>query len=147
MHNLVIKMEEGNIYEIVWDNGCFDCTQENCVKEIFTKSVFDPSQNKTYDNCKEIEHKIKNENEEEKEEDKTNDNKQGEQDQQGQKEKENEQEEPKENAYIPKFYITWFGTDKNKRQLKTAGLAMTKFKPYIVTGTFYSKIKGLFDKN
>ena len=44
----------------------------------------------------------------------------------------------------PKFYITWFGTDKDKRQLKTAGLAMTKFKHYSV-GSLYSSIKGIFN--
>ena len=44
----------------------------------------------------------------------------------------------------PKFYITWFGTDKNKRQLKTAGLAMTKFKNYSIK-SLYSSIKGIFN--
>ena len=34
MFNLVIKMEEGKIYEIVWDNGCFDC-KNNCEENIF----------------------------------------------------------------------------------------------------------------
>lgn len=43
----------------------------------------------------------------------------------------------------PKFYITWFGSDKDKRQLKTAGLAMTKFKPYI-SESFKTSIKDLF---
>ena len=42
----------------------------------------------------------------------------------------------------PKFYITWFGSDKDNRQLKTAGLAMTKFKPYI-SDSFKSSIKNL----
>ena len=43
----------------------------------------------------------------------------------------------------PKFYITWFGSDKDKRQLKSAGLAMTKFKPYI-SESFKTSIKDLF---
>ena len=112
MHNLVIKMEEGKIYEIVWDNGCFDCDKENCVNNILSKSVFDPLIDKKYGNCKESQ---------------------------------NESEGKSGNHLVPKFYITWFGTDKQKRQLKTAGLAMTKFKPYITSGSFSSSINGLYD--
>ena len=109
MFNLVIKMEEGNIYEIVWDNGCFDCDLDNCEKDIPTRSVFDNHVDKKYSNCFEPNRYSNDEHLE------------------------------------PKFYITWFGTDKQKRQLKTAGLAMTKFKPYI-SGSFTSSIKGLFTK-
>ena len=127
MFNLVIKMELGNIYEIVWDNGCFDCDQKNCVKNILSSSVFDPLVNQTYDNCKVDINKNENQNEDNNEKVNQIDN-----------------EEGSENVLEPKFYITWFGTDKNKRQLKTAGLAMTKFKPYISSGSFYSSIKGLF---
>ena len=104
-------MEEGKIYEIVWDNGCFSCSSSYCVKNLISKNVFDQSTTQSYENCKEVEEK-----------DEQNGNKNLE----------------------PKFYITWFGTDKNKRQLKTAGLAMRKFKPYISTNSFYSRIKGLF---
>ena len=120
-------MELGNIYEIVWDNGCFDCDQKNCVKNILSSSVFDPLVNQTYDNCKVDINKNGNQNE---------DN--------NVKVNQIDHEEGSENVLEPKFYITWFGTDKNKRQLKTAGLAMTKFKPYISSGSFYSSIKGLF---
>ena len=122
MHNLVIKMEKGKIYEIVWDNGCFDCDKEECVKNIPTKSVYDPSKIKNYENCKETGNKKENK-------------------------KENDKPEPEQpgNYLVPKFFITWFGTDVNKRQLKTAGLAMTKFKPYITSGSFTSSIKGLYD--
>ena len=122
MHNLVIKMEEGKIYEIVWDNGCFDCDKKECIKNIPTKSIFDPKMNKAYDNCTETGNKNKHEKEKDK------------------------PEEPLSNYFVPKFFITWFGTDANKRQLKTAGLAMTKFKPYINSGSFTSSIKGLYDK-
>ena len=112
-------MEEGKIYEIVWDNGCFDCEKDNCVKDLISKSVNNPLINQTYENCKE--YKIEN-----------NENEEG------------KREFEHKNNLAPKFYITWFGTDKDKRQLKTAGLAMTKFKPYISFGSFYSAIKRLF---
>ena len=133
MFNLVIKMEQGKIYEMVWDNGCFDCDEKNCVKDILSGSVFDPLINQTYSNCKVD----------------INDNKKSDDNeiivQNGnEKSQELDKEENSENKLEPKFYITWFGTDKNKRQLKTAGLAMTKFKPYITSGSFYSSIKGLF---
>ena len=39
MFNLVIKMEKGNIYDIVWDNGCFDC-DNSCQEGIISTSVF-----------------------------------------------------------------------------------------------------------
>ena len=126
-------MEQGKIYEMVWDNGCFDCDKKNCVKDILSVSVFDPLINQTYSNCKvDI-----NDNK------KSNDNEIIVQNE-NEKSQELDKEEESENKLEPKFYITWFGTDKNKRQLKTAGLAMTKFKPYITSGSFYSSIKGLF---
>ena len=101
-------MEEGKIYEIVWDNGCFGCSSSICVKNLISKNVFGKL-TQSYENCKE-----------------------------------NDNSENNIKNLEPKFYITWFGTDKDKRQLKTAGLAMKKFKPYISTSSFYSKIKGLF---
>ena len=108
MFNLVIKMDEGNIYEIVWDNGCFVCEPDLCEKDLPYRPVFENYTEGLYQNCFEPE-RNNTENLE------------------------------------PKFYITWFGTDKDKRQLKTAGLAMTKFKPYI-SSSFYSSFKGLFYK-
>ena len=103
-------MEEGKIYEIVWDNGCFDC-DNNCQTNIKTVSVFNSSITQTYENCYETEACSS---------------------------------EGQTNTCDPKFYITWFGTDKDKRQLKTAGLAMTKFKHYSVS-SLYSSVKGLFN--
>ena len=98
-------MEEGKIYEIVWDNGCFDC-KDNCKEGLISKNAFNDTITQTYNNCFETE---KEEN----------------------------------GNWEPKFYITWFGTDKNKRQLKSSGMAMTKFKHYS-SGTLYSAIKRLF---
>jgi hypothetical protein len=109
MFNLVIKMEEGNIYDIVWDNGCFDC-DNNCQTNIISQSAFNSSITQTYENCYENEECNSNEI----------------------------------SNCDPKFYITWFGTDKDKRQLKTAGLAMTKFKHYSVS-SLYSSIKDIFN--
>ena len=44
----------------------------------------------------------------------------------------------------PKFYITWFGTDKNKRQLQSSSLAMSKFKRYS-TSSLYNSIIDIFN--
>ena len=108
-------MEEGRIYEIVWDNGCFDCSK-SCEENIISNSIYNNSIIHTYNNCYETEACSNN---------KTNTS-------------------PSSSNCDPKFYITWFGTDKNKRQLKTAGLAMTKFKHYSIV-SLYSSVKGLFD--
>ena len=39
MLNLVIKMEKGKIYEIVWDNGCFTCNDDKCQKNLVSRSI------------------------------------------------------------------------------------------------------------
>ena len=44
MFNIVIKMEKGKIYDVVWDNGCFDCDNK-CNSEMVSYSVFNYSQN------------------------------------------------------------------------------------------------------
>ena len=110
--NLVIKMEEGKIYEIIWDNGCFTCGEKNCQNNLISKSIKNENDTILYENCFE-KCDLRN-----------NDNK-------------------LDKKFEPKFYITWFGSDKDKRQLKTAGLAMTKFKPYI-SESFKTSIKDLF---
>ena len=30
---MVIKIKQGKIYDIVWDNACYDCT-DTCVKDL-----------------------------------------------------------------------------------------------------------------
>ena len=109
MFNLVIKMEEGKIYDVVWDNGCFDCNDNEC-NDLVSISVFNSTITQSYKNCQETESCTSTEG---------------------------------QNSCDPKFYITWFGTDKDKRQLKTAGLAMTKFQHYSVS-SLYSSIKDVF---
>ena len=104
-------MEKGKIYDVVWDNGCFDCNNY-CSNAINSTSVFNSSINQKYENCYENFNSCINN---------------------------------QTNSCDPKFYITWFGTDKDKRQLKTAGLAMTKFKHYSVS-SLYSSVKKLFKK-
>ena len=47
------------------------------------------------------------------------------------------------NECDPKFYITWFGTDKNGNQLKSANLALSKFKKYSVK-SLYDSVKNIF---
>ena len=48
------------------------------------------------------------------------------------------------NACDPKFYITWFGTDKNGNQLKSSNLALSKFKKYSVN-SLYNSVKNMFN--
>jgi hypothetical protein len=112
MLNLVIKMDKGKIYDIIWDNGCFTCGGERCQKDIVAKSIFNANETFSYENCYE----------------KCNLDLTG---------------DKIDKKFEPKFYITWFGSDIDKRQLKTAGLAMTKFKPYI-SESFKTSIKDLF---
>ena len=45
----------------------------------------------------------------------------------------------------PKFYITWFGTDKDKNPLKSSNLAMSRFRQYAV-GALYNSAKDAFNK-
>jgi hypothetical protein len=44
----------------------------------------------------------------------------------------------------PKFYITWFGTDKDGSQLKSSNLAMSRFRQYAV-GSLYNSAKDAFN--
>ena len=48
-----------------------------------------------------------------------------------------------DNKCDPKFYITWFGTDKNGNQLKSSNLALSKFKKYSVDALI-SSVKDIF---
>lgn len=49
-----------------------------------------------------------------------------------------------DNKCDPKFYITWFGTDKKGNQLKSSNLALSKFKKYSADSLFGS-VKGIFN--
>ena len=106
---MVIKVKEGKIYEIVWDNGCYDCT-DKCTKKLKTYAGDEKNSTMTYENCygPEI----------------------------------SECSADKGNC-DPSFYITWFGTDKNDRQLKSSNLAMSKFKQYSIE-SLYLSVKGIF---
>ena len=110
--NLVIKVTEGKLTDIVWDNDCFACetsdTCENSTIFHYTNSTISSE----YKNCK-VETLCNKESEE------------------GIK-------------CDPKFYITWFGTDADKRQLKSSNLAMSKFKQYAI-GSLYNSAKGIYD--
>ena len=50
----------------------------------------------------------------------------------------NFEENTDDNTNDPKFYITWFGTDKHKRQMKSSNLAISKFKQYSVEDLYKS---------
>ena len=43
-------MEEGKIYEVVWDNGCFDCDTK-CDNSLISYSVFNSTISQKYENC------------------------------------------------------------------------------------------------
>ncbi len=45
----------------------------------------------------------------------------------------------------PKFYITWFGTDKDKKQMKSSNLSMSRFRQYSI-GSLYSSARDVFNK-
>ena len=108
----MIKVDEGKIYDIVWDNQCNTCKSSNlCYKEANITSVFNTSITNNYENCK-LDIAECNSN---------------------------------KDSCEPKFYITWFGTDKNKRQFKSANLAMSKFKKYSIS-SLYKSLKNLFNK-
>ena len=110
LFNIVIKVKEGKISDIVWDNDCYDCIK-TC--EINIKSYDDVNKNNTkpmtYKNCYEPDIK-----------------------------------KCEKKKCDPKFYITWFGTDKNGIQLKTSNLAMSKFKQYSIN-SLYSSVKNLIN--
>jgi len=110
--NIVVKMKEGNLTEIVWDNQCYDC-KDNCKEGIVSKYVDSQGVEKTmtYENC--FENDICNKN---------------------------------KTLCDPKFYITWFGTDKDGKQLKSANLAMSKFQNYAISELFNS-VKYMFGGN
>lgn len=51
-----------------------------------------------------------------------------------------------QNAFYcdPKFYITWFGTDVNGKQLKSSNLAMSRFRQYSI-GSLYNSARDAFN--
>ena len=57
---------------------------------------------------------------------------------------ENDTNNCKNNGCDPKFYVTWFGTDKNDNQLKSANLALSKFKQYSIN-SLYDSVKNIFN--
>ena len=86
--NLVIKINEGKIYDMVWDNNCFSCDENNCEKNIIAKSIFNDNSTQIYENC-------------------------------FQKCKNVDKKNKIKKKFNPKFYITWVGSDKDKKQLKS----------------------------
>ena len=110
---MVIKVKQGKIYDIVWDNACYDCI-DNCVKDLKSYSQNEKNEtiSMTYQNGygPEISECLTS-----------------------------------SSQCDPKFYITWFGTDKNGKQLKTTTLAMSKFRQYSIS-SLYSSVKDLMVK-
>jgi hypothetical protein len=41
--------------------------------------------------------------------------------------------------------LTWFGTDKDKKQLKSSNLSMSRFREYSI-GSLYNSAKDVFNK-
>ena len=102
--SIVIKVEKGEIYDIVWDNNCYSCKDELCMEY--------SSENNTFKNCMNTTDYCKNE----------------------------------QNSIHcdPKLYVTWFGTDKDNRQLKSSNMAFSKFKHYSI-GNLYDNLCESFD--
>ena len=114
LFNLVIKVDEGTIYDVVWDNHCYTCnTNDLCYEQPTVLSIYNDSVSTKYENCKASVSDCKAFDE-------------------------------SSFSCDPKFYITWFGTDKNKRQLKSANLAMSKFKQYSI-GSLYKSVRDVFN--
>ena len=44
----------------------------------------------------------------------------------------------------PKFYLTWFGTDADGKQLQSSGLSMSRFRQYSI-GSLFTSAKGVFN--
>jgi hypothetical protein len=110
--NIVIKVDKGKIYDIVWDNNCYSCEKEKCmsytsvnIKNNMHINIFKNCMNNKIDSCK------------------------------------NEQDSLN---CDPKFYVTWFGTDKDNRQMKSSNMAMSKFKHYSI-GSLYDNLCEGFD--
>ena len=112
MFNVVIKVDGGNITDIVWDNDCFNClTSDTCYSNSNVTFLNDTSIIATDKNCK---------------------------------------MNVCANTQIasfqcdPKFYVTWFGTDKNGKQMKSSNLSMSRFRQYAV-GSLYNSAKDAFN--
>ena len=114
LFNLVVKVKEGKIYEVVWDQSCNGCKKAQC-KEFQTNSIFNVSEKGFIKNC------FSQFNDCNKEKSSIN--------------------------CDPKFYITWFGTDKKNRQLKSSALAMSKFKRYSTSSLYYSILDIFHESN
>ncbi|MCQ2817865.1 MAG: hypothetical protein MJ252_11425 [archaeon] len=103
--NLVIKVKEGDITDIVWDNQCLGCESKNCVNDLKANNLYNLNEELTYSMCK---------------------------------------ADKIEEGFFdndPKFYVTWFGTDKKGRQFKSSNLAFSKFKQYN-TKSLYKAVGG-----
>ena len=110
--NIVIKVEKGNIYDIVWDNNCYSCKDDQC-HEYLSVNINNDSDSKSFKNCY--------------------------------KKDESCGSEKDTLNCDPKLYVTWFGTDKDNRQMKSSNMAMSKFKHYSI-GSLYDNLCEAFDK-
>ena len=110
--NIVIKVDKGKIYDIVWDNNCYSCKKEKCMS--YTSINIKNNHTNTFKNC------MNNNFDSCKEKDSLN--------------------------CDPKFYVTWFGTDKDNRQMKSSNMAMSKFKHYSIESLYDNLCEGFDDK-
>ena len=110
--NIVIKVEKGMIYDIVWDNNCYGCKDDECL-DYLSNNIYNESETKNFKNCY--------------------------------KKTESCGSEKESLKCDPKFYVTWFGTDKDNRQMKSSNMAMSKFKHYSI-GSLYDNLCEAFDK-
>lgn len=100
--NAVIKVDNGVIKEIVWDNDCYDCFYDDnvCFEDLQVPYMYNATNFGIYKNCKEPKLCKTSKNEAFK--------------------------------CDPKFYITWYGTDVKGRRFQSSGMAMSRFRQYSV---------------
>ena len=110
--NIVIKVNKGNITDVVWDNDCYSClTSDKCYSNDQVTYLNDTKIKAVDKNCKQDLCVVS-----------------------------------KDTVFQcdPKFYVTWFGTDVNGKQLKSSNLSMSRFRQYAV-GSLYNSAKDAFN--
>ena len=50
INSIVVKVKEGLISELVWDNACYDC-ENKCEKNITSRSELNNTHTMFYENC------------------------------------------------------------------------------------------------
>jgi len=117
LFNIVIKLDQGVLTDIVWVNDCYTCpNSNNCRSANNITSLFSNNTNATFsdNNCfTSIQSCV------------TSNSSQA-------------------FGCDPKFYVTWFGSDANNNQLQSSNLSLEKFRQYSI-GSLYSAAVNVFN--